>query len=513
MSDPYFTRDFFSSRYESDPQPATYAALEQEFDRFSLSAYTRFRVNDFFTAVEKFPELRLDVPRQEVLDTGFYYQSGTQAAYLQMKWLDFDKDYPINSSKRLEFFNLHGRDFGRNRLKDYAAFRFDTVHFLYYPVSNRFFSFVPRAGFRVTSYSHTSKNAVRPEDLKALFAASDPQSDGSESFRSYDDDGGSEVRLAAELGFELSTKLHNTWQDIRSEFFQIDGLRHIMQPYLNYTYIPRPTLEREYIYCFDDIDRITKQNFVRFGIINRLQTRSGNSIKNLLTMENFMDVHLEKDDDYKDHGEFGTLGTTLTMEIFKGLTINSNILLDFSGENEVPDTIRHGRNAGRTGIAQEWLDLLNLSLNYAPAKNWKFTFGYNYVSPYSYRSAYSMGSTLTKIDAGSYFDHYQNSADESFFLRLNMPLTPDHRTLGAFELVYDVPEGSISWVGLSVVRQFHCWQLKLTAELDREYSDGQWEWKPEYSVSANLTGLNALLNSAQNRVLQEVDNSLSNFSF
>ena len=513
MSDPYFTNDFFPSRYDSDPQPATYAALEQQFDNFSLSAYTRFRVNDFFTTVEKLPELRLDLPRQELFDSGIYYQSETQAAYLQMKWIDFDKDYPINKHKRQEFFNRYGRDFAHDRLKDYAAFRFDTAHFLYYPFSNRYFSFVPRAGFRVTTYSHTSKNGIGPDDLKAMFSAADPQSDALKRFKSYDDNGGSEVRLAAELGFELSTKIHNTWQNIRSEFFQIDGLRHIMQPYVNYTYIPRPTLKREYIFCFDDIDRITKQNFLRFGIINRLQTRAGDSVKNLLMMENFMDVHLEKDDDYKNHGAFGTFGTTLSMEIFKGLTVNSDILLDFSGENEVPDTIRHGRNAGRTGIGQEWLDLFNLSLNYVPAKDWKFTFGYNYVSPYSYRSAYSMGSTLSKIDAGSYFDHYKDTADESFYLRIDMPLTPDHRTLGSFSLNYDVPEGSIDTVGLAVVRQFHCWQLKVTAGLEREYDDGKWDWEPEYSVSVNLTGLNDLLNNAQNQVLRKVDSAVSNFSF
>ncbi len=534
LSDPYFTRDFFDDRYAGNPQPATYAALEQQFDHFSLSAYARFRVNDFFTTVEKMPELRLDIPRQEIFNTGLYYQSETQAAYMKMRWLDFDGDDPLTAYEenlyttyleRLEkgefrpvFRDYRRRDFlgeieRYDRLKDYAAFRFDTTHFVYYPISTKYFTFVPRAGFRVTAYSHTSKTKIGNDDLKTMFQAANPQSSGKFNFENYDDDGGSKVRLAAELGFELSTKLHNTWQNVRSEFFQIDGLRHIMQPYVNYTYIPKPTLKREKIYFFDDVDRITKQNFFRLGIINRLQTRSGNSVKDLLTMENYMDIHLENDDEYEDYGPFGTLGTTLTMELFKGLTVNADILIDLSGENEVEDTIRHGRNVGKVGLAQDWINMLNLSVTYSPAKNWKFSFGYNYVRPYGYRSVYSMGSTLSKIDASSYFDNYSSSTDEAFYFRFNMPLTPDHRTLGMFNVSYDVPEGSIDKVGLAVVRQFHCWQLTLTASMEREYDDGKWAWEPEFSVSANLTGLNELLNNTQNRVLRDMKTNLSSVKF
>lgn len=534
LSDPYFTRDFFDDRYAGNPQPATYAALEQQFDDFSFSAYVRFRVNDFFTTVEKTPELRLDIPRQEIFNTGIYYQGDMQAAYMKMRWLDFDGDDPLTAyeedlyegyAQRLRKgeFRAVMRDYMRrnfmgeieryDKLKDYAAFRFDTTHFIYYPITTKYFNFIPRAGFRLTAYSHTSKTKITNDDLKVMFQAANPQSSGKFNFKNYDDDGGSKVRLAAELGFELSTKLHNTWQNVRSEFFQIDGLRHIMQPYVNYTYIPKPTLKREKIYFFDDVDRITKQNFFRLGIINRLQTRSGNSVKNLLTMENYMDIHLEKDDEYKDHSPFGTLGTTLEMELFKGLTVNADILLDLSGENEVEDTIRHGRNVGKVGLAQDWINMLNLSVTYSPAKNWKFSFGYNYVRPYSYRSVYSMGSTLSKIDASSYFDNYSSSTDESFYFRFNMPLTPDHRTLGMFNFSYDVPEGSIDKVGVAVVRQFHCWQLTLTASLDREYDDGEWAWEPEFSVSANLTGLNELLNNTQNRVLRDVKTDFSGVKF
>ena len=51
-SDYFFTEDFFSERYSADPQPSTYAALEQTFDAFSISAYARFRINQSYSTNE-----------------------------------------------------------------------------------------------------------------------------------------------------------------------------------------------------------------------------------------------------------------------------------------------------------------------------------------------------------------------------------------------------------------------------------------------------------------------------
>ena len=139
--------------------------------------------------------------------------------------------------------------------------------------------------------------------------------------------------------------------------------------------------------------------------------------------------------------------------------------------------------------------------------------GYNYARPYGMRSSYSMGSTLTQINSASYFQQFNDNVDEEFYLRMEMPLTPDERTFGAFNFTYDVPEGSIDKVGLAVLRKFHCWELVATLGFDRDYDDGQWEWDVEYSVSANLTGLNDTMNGVQNTVLRQMDNIVTNLKF
>jgi hypothetical protein len=218
-------------------------------------------------------------------------------------------------------------------------------------------------------------------------------------------------------------------------------------------------------------------------------------------MENFWDIHLKK---REGGNNFGNIGTLISMRVLKGLTLNTKFLIDVNNDGEIPDTYRHGRNAGKVGIAQKWLNMLNFSIKYAPAADWEFSAGYNYVRPYDTLSAYSMGSTLTQINATSYFDRYYNDTDESFYISAMMPLTPDHRTLARAKMVYDVPMGRIDYVGLMVMRQFHCWQLLLTAGFDREYEDGDSEWDLEYSVSANLTGLNSAMNNVQNSVLRQM---------
>ena len=498
QSDLYFRRDFFRARYDKDPAPATFAALEQQFDHFSASIYARFRVNDFYSTVEKLPEIRLDAQRQEILNTGIYYQGDFSAAYMRMKWIDFDKAPGLNFRKTPTDLDIEMSK-QWSKLKDYDTFRLDTTHFLYYPIATRYFTLVPRAGFKMTAYSHSSRHSVSSDELITMFVAANPQGNGQQKFQGYDRKGGSRLRFAMEFGFELSTKIHNTWNNVRSNFFRIDGIRHVMQPYVNYTFIPEPTEKREHLYYFDDIDRITRQNFVRFGLINRLQTRSGNGIETFFRMENYWDIHMEWADGMS---QLGNLGTIISMRILKGLTINTKLLIDVSNDGNIPDTIRNGRNVGRVGLAQKWLNLWNFNINYNPAKDWNFSFGYNYIRPYGIRSAYSMGSTLTMIDAASSFERYINSTEESFYFGVTAPLTPDHRTLGIFKLSYDVPKGSIDEVNFALIRQFHCWQLIATVGFDRNYKEHKPMWDVNYSISANLTGLDPKTNSVQNSVLR-----------
>ena len=486
-SDYYFTKDFFSNIYGADTQPSTYAAVEHQFDHFSFAAMIRPRLNRFYTTVEKLPELRIDIPRQELFGTGIYYQGDISSDYMRNRWLHFNRSLrrPVKNS------DLH----------DYEAYRFDMTHFLYLPINLDWVNFIPRAGLKFTAYSNSSKEKVSTNALLAMIEAAHPQTVTGRALKRYDRDGGAKTRLAAELGFELSTKLHNTWNDIRIDCMGIDGLRHVMRPYVNYTYINVAGLRRDRTYYFDDIDRIDNQNFFRFGVENRLQTRTANGVKDILSMENFWDLHLRTADGYGSVDEFsriGDFGTIVSLSPLKNLTISSTLLVSLDDQNgEVPDTIRNGRNVGKTGINAKWLNRWDITLTYSPIQDVTFMVSYVYNRPYTTRSAYSMGSTLSQIESGGYFDRYYDEHNETLTFGVAMPLTPDRRTMGTLTCSYDFQDGGFDDIQFSIMRRFHC--VELIAMLGFEKDEGHWD--TSFSMQARLLALEVPLAPRTNDLL------------
>ena len=488
QSDPYFVRDFFEARYNQDPQPSTYAALEQQFDHFSASFYIRPKINSFYTTVERLPSFRIDVPRQELFGSNIYYQGDFSVDYMKMNWIDFYYD-----SKR-------GPDI--EPLRNYESFRMDTTHFLYYPLNLfNWLTVVPRAGLKLTAYSKTSEDKVTVPELLGMFEAADPENTGRINVKNYDSRGGSKLRFVGELGVEASTKIYNTWQDIRSGWLRLDGLRHVMRPYVNYTYIPKPSVSRDHLYYFDSIDRIEEENFIRFGLENRLQTRNGSTIRDYLNMENYFDLYMEDQDGYNNIGEFCTL---LTASPIKGLTLSTKFAIDMGGNNEKsPQVLRNGREAGHPGLNIKWLNRWNLSLSYEPIDDFLFKFSYTYNRPYGSRSAYSMGSTLTQFDAGSFFDKYFDDQSQELTFSMRVPLTPDRRTFGSYMIGYDINYGAITEHYFMVQRQFHCFEVSAGLMFERDYDDGRMD--SNFVFNIYLTGLSGPLQQGQNAVLSDAN--------
>ncbi len=488
-SDPFFTRDFFNSRYSADSQPATYAALEQQFDHFSASIYFRPRINDFYTVVEKMPEVRIDVHRQEIFDTNLYYQGNMTAGYDRMRWINFTERPGTPGVDFTDFYN-------------YSAFRFDMTHFLYYPIKTDYFTIVPRAGVNLTTYSNSSENPVDDENLLKMFAAANDTNTTNYFFENFDNKGGAQVRFAWELGVEASTKIHNTWRNVRSEFLGIDGLRHVMRPYINYTYLDYIcTTDRENLYYFDEKDRLQRQNFIRFGLENRLQTRSGNQIVNLLSMENYWDFYFSEmniNSQGDTFSRFGNICTLLTFQPIKQLTLSTMFAIDPSNVNgDIPDTIRQptspgqsSYNAGKTGLNCKWLNRWIISISFTPIQDVNLTVSYVYNRPYATRSSYSMGSTLTQFDAGGLFTKYYTDHNERITGNVTLPLTPDRRTFGGFQIDYDFVRGYISRYGFFLRRRFHCIDVIASFSLDRNTDVNEKDdWDKNFSIQAQLVNL------------------------
>ncbi|MBR1951786.1 MAG: LPS-assembly protein LptD [Lentisphaeria bacterium] len=498
-SDLYFVRDFFSIRYNANPHPATFAALEQQFDHFSASVYYRPRTNDFYTVSERLPEVRLDIPRQEIFGTNIYYQGDMQASHNSMQWIKFDYDKIVREDAE---GNLR-ETLIKNKLKNYSAARFDTTHFLYFPIRLDWLTIVPRAGFKLTAYSDTSENAVSSNDLLQMFMAADPENISNLRINNYDSDGESKVRTVGELGVEASTKIHRTWSNIRIPAMKVDGLRHILRPYLNYTYLDNPSVSRNHLLYFDDLDRIEKQHFIRVGMENRLQTRdSDRSLRNIVSMENYFDFYFDTRDGYGNVEKFNRLGnfcTVLTASPLKGLTFSTSFNIDLGDNNgKIPEADRRGHAAGRPGLNAKWLNRWDATLSYEIMEDVTVNLSYLYKRPYSSRSAYSMGSTLHQFDAGGYFDKYFDDHDEIISAGITMPLSSDRRLKGAVKCSYDIQDGSYTAIDFMLVKTFHCWELAGMLSFSRDVDDEERDWDTSFSVQVRLMGLEAPLGGRKN---------------
>ncbi|MBO7147991.1 MAG: LPS-assembly protein LptD [Lentisphaeria bacterium] len=527
LSDYNFLEDYFEQRYEQDMQPPTFAALEYQADRFSAGMQARVRINDFDTSLNRLPELRLDFQRQELFK-GIYYQGQTSAGYYEMKWREYDYDridapyinynQMINDENRADlrpgmnkFLNPIGWTSGNaarylrmvdpetfnpyfNDPQDYSAFRFDTLHGLYYPF--QLFGFLnlnPRALARFTSYSRSSKTKIDIDKLYNMFAVDklDGWPDGMTKVYNYDDKGGSRYRFVFELGLEGNVKFSRTWQTPKSSLLMIDGLRHVAVPYFNLTYIPEPTTSYEHLYYFDDVDLIDKQAFIRLGLLNKIQTRRNNKIYEWFSMENYWDFHFEKAYGFN---HIGDLGTIVKFTPTSNFSITADLLLDIGQNNEhKTEAYRMGEAAGRPGISGNLINRFNISAQYKITKDWKVGFGYNYRDAYAQRNAYSMGSTLTQINALSFFKNYFDR-DQSVYGSLDFPSIIDKRLRGRFFISYDVDKNLFDDISLMLYRNFHCWyaaaRIGCSSEYEWENRTKEWSWYFNFTVG--LTAMPAM---------------------
>ncbi|MFA7256998.1 MAG: LPS assembly protein LptD [Kiritimatiellales bacterium] len=228
LSDPLITRDFFNTEYKNEANPENYAVVQHSGEDYAASLRVDHRMNDFYTTVDRSPEATYDWYRSRIGDSPFFFESENNGAYLDM----------LSSTTNLPPLN------------EYNSARFDTHNQIFLPMRfKEFFNVIPRAGYRGTWYSDSVAGDAK---LRNLF----------------------------ELGTLTSFKAYKTLTE-KSGFYGT-GLRHIVEPYADYSYRSSDVHTNE-LFQFDDIDALDEQNELRFGVRNFLQSkRGGKRIDNVL---------------------------------------------------------------------------------------------------------------------------------------------------------------------------------------------------------------------------------------
>jgi LPS-assembly protein len=292
-SDLAVVRDFYEGEYRRNLQPNTFVEANKFWQNFSLDVLAAPRVNDFLETVERLPDIRLTGYRQELGKTPLYYESESSVGY-------YRRSFAENTG-------ILGPPPGL----DYEAGRADTFHQILLPQT--FFGWLnvtPRAGGRLTYYTDASgPGAATTEEYRGVF----------------------------NTGAEISFKASRLWPEVQNKTFDLNGVRHIVEPSVNYVYVPSPTEPPRELPQFDyelpslrllpiefpdynAIDSIDSQNVIRWGLHNKLQTKRKGEVVNVVNWDLYTDWRLKH---RPDHTTFADLYSDLTLRPRNWLTLES----------------------------------------------------------------------------------------------------------------------------------------------------------------------------------------------
>ncbi len=336
QTDPFVIRDFFEHEYRRNIQPSTFLEVNQLWQNWSLNVLAQPQVNDFFETVERLPDVKLTGVRQQIGVTPVYYESESSAGYYRHQFAD-------------------------NVKPEFVAWRADSYHQLLLPYT--FFGWLnvsPRVGGRFTHYGETEGTGfTTTEKNRAVF----------------------------NTGAEVTFKASRIWAGAQNKFLDVQELRHIVSPSINYVFVPSPNVLPPQLPQFDieqhslrllpieypdynAIDSIDSQNVLRFGLHNKLQTKRQGQIENLLNWELYTDWRLKP---RTGQATFADLFSDLDFQPRSWLTFNSETRYDISN-----------------GVFKQ----ANHNLVLSPQNFWSVSLGHRYIRADAVPGPNALGNNL-----------------------------------------------------------------------------------------------------------------------
>ncbi len=431
-SDLAVVRDFFEGEYRKDPQPNKFFEANKFWNTFSVDAYDEPRLNEFLQTIERLPDIKLTGYPQQIGSSPLYYESESSAGYYRSL---FAVDQGTN-----------GPPSGDN----FAAARADTYHQVTLPLTLfGWLNVVPRVGGRGTYYSEaTGPGATTDEQTRGVF----------------------------NTGAEVSFKAYRLWQGAQSKFFEVDGLRHILEPSVNYVFVPSPSVPPGELPKFDyelpslrllpivypdynAIDSVDSQNVIRWGLRNKLQTKRDGQVVNLVNWNVYMDWLLKP---RADQNTFSDFYSDLTLKPRSWLTLES--------------IVRYSLNSGEFTMAYETLTI-------HPSTVWSWSLGQYYL-----RTELSPPPTAPGVGNNVFTSTFHYRLNENWGLRMNH--------------YFDADTGRLREQSYSVYRDLRSWTAALSF-INRENPTGPQDFTvaftfslkayPHYPLGSDVGGISSLL--------------------
>ncbi|XHR29583.1 MAG: LPS-assembly protein LptD [Chthoniobacteraceae bacterium] len=398
LSDYRFLKDFYPSEYHNNPQPDNVLSLTKWDERYTISGVWRLHVNKFFDTTERLEGV-VNITRQPILslpgDTSLFYESDTSGGRYARRYgtlSNTDASNPVPTSTLLQ---------------DYSANRFTTGHLLSLPQTYfGWLSVVPRVGVRASYYSSgASSTLINYDQVSGLDLR-----DSAQTLLQKQSDG-SVFQPVIHAGVETSFKFSRDWEDIQSRTFGLDGLRHVVQPYNNFSFV-RTGQDSNKILQFDRLnpstelasldftqftatDALTNWTIWRWGVRNFIQTRRDDQTINLLELDSFFNINLESADypGLIKEGSFSNFCNRLTYNPVNwvSLTMDTQVPMVASGFTQI-----------------------NTDVHFLVSQDLSFTVGHRYLenNPYFDNSSNLRFGSYYRINdnwAVSFLDQYEFS--------------------------------------------------------------------------------------------------------
>jgi LPS-assembly protein len=353
VSDPDVLEDFFDSEFRDNVQPENFVTLSRWNQDYVASVTVNHRVNDFYTNINRAPELQFDVPRLQLRDTSFSYTSLNRASLLEQQ---FAKQLP------------NRRDFDSGRVDSDNTISYSTKQF-------GFLNLIPRTRYAGTYYERT----IGFETISSVTTSTNDLGEVVESVSERREvvDAGSDFRNVVEFGLEASYKAFKILDELPHGAHD-QGRRHVMEPFINYTFIPEPNIEPDQLLQFDFIDQRDAAHDLAFGVRNKLQTKRKGEILDMIDLVVFSNYNIEKVNAEEDDVEF--VGWDMDFRWIPRVTIEIDGFYDVPGGQVNTFNTRgwiETANRSKLLVEHRFLnnqrDLLTGQVDLWPMAKWSYT--------------------------------------------------------------------------------------------------------------------------------------------
>jgi hypothetical protein len=289
---------------------------------------------------------------------------------------------------------------------------------------------------------------------------------------------GSLFRAAVTAGLEVSFKFSKAFEQVQSRAWGLDGLRHVVQPYMNASFVYTNQTPEEILQFdrysrttqpppidfpqFNAIDGLDNWSIIRLGVRNRLQTRRDNQTMNWLELNTYFDVNIDQPDfgnksPISDGGTFSNIYNNLRWQPLPwvGLTVRSQLPLLDDGFTEVNSSL--GFQVTRSvllSVGQRYLhgnkqfsdsNLATLGGYFRINDNWGFSFAEQYEIEDSLLEAqsYVLHRDLTSWVASLGVNIRDNDGEQEFGMILTFTL----KDLPSVRMPFSLDANTLSGTG------------------------------------------------------------------